>query len=186
MNLKIDPATKIIFPSSCHHEIISHCELKLSGKSINGCKPDLKAYGLVGGDYKDNIIKIYKCLPLHENARGQEPYKKVMDDLMSRHAIPSETPFEKRGWVADPKELMARVRDCKENDISLIGTYHMHRVGWEHDPLRDTPTGIDTILGEDSRLIMFIVSMIDPCRPIIRAFYEGKKDLEIPVIFPDS
>ena len=33
MDLKITPATKIIFPAQCRHEIISHCELKLSGKS---------------------------------------------------------------------------------------------------------------------------------------------------------
>jgi hypothetical protein len=42
------------------------------------------------------------------------------------------------------------------------------------------------MLAEDSRLLMFIVSMVDPARPAIRAFYEGIKTREIPIIRLES
>ena len=57
----------------------------------------------------------------------------------------------------------------------------MHRVGWEHDRKRDTPTKLDAVLAKDSGLVMFIISMVEPAYPIIRAFYEGVKEMEISV-----
>jgi hypothetical protein len=58
----------------------------------------------------------------------------------------------------------------------------MHRVAWPDDPLRDTPTTLDTVLAADSRMLLFIVSMVTPEQPTIRAFYEGNPDREIPII----
>ena len=93
------------------------------------------------------------------------------------------TPFEKRGWVADPDELQNGLRHFQRKNISLIGTYHMHCVPWGHDRIRDTPTTLDTELGKGSRIIMFIVSMVVPEKPLIRAFYEGIEEKEIPIQF---
>ncbi|EIP4193611.1 hypothetical protein LR989_005384, partial [Salmonella enterica] len=48
--------------------------------------------------------------------------------------------------------------------------------------MRDTPTKVDEILGKDSKTLMFIISMVVPNKPIIRAFYEGDINKEIEVI----
>jgi len=48
-------------------------------------------------------------------------------------------------------------------------------------PGRDTPTTLDAVLARESEMLMFIVSMVKPERPIIRAFYEGIKEQELPV-----
>ncbi len=58
----------------------------------------------------------------------------------------------------------------------------MHRVSWKHDQERDTPTRLDTILGKGSRMFMFIVSMVNPDEPVVRAYFEGNHDLEVPII----
>ena len=104
-----------------------------------------------------------------------------MDAMMAAHAIPSETPLAERGWVADPAELAAALRSCRELDLRLIGSYHMHRVAWPDDPRRDTPTALDTVLGRNSRLVMFIMAMVDPARPRLRAFADGDAAQEIPI-----
>ena len=105
-----------------------------------------------------------------------------MDTAMDRHATPSTTPFSQRGWVAHPAELDSALNSLRQQGMRLVGNYHMHRVAWEHDPLRDEPTELDTVLGRASRMFMFIISMVRPERPIIRAFFEGIKELEIPVV----
>ena len=63
----------------------------------------------------------------------------------------------------------------------LLGGYHMHRVAWDHDPSRDTCTEIDTRLADSSGLWVFILSMVDPDNPVLRAFFEGHNDKEAPV-----
>jgi proteasome lid subunit RPN8/RPN11 len=126
-------------------------------------------------------VTVANCFALEHNVRSHSPYKEYMDSVMAEHAIPSVTPLEKRGWVADPSELFARIKQCREHNRVLVGTYHMHRVGWEHDSKRDTPTKLDAILAKESGLVMFIISMVDPAAPIIRAFYEGVKEKEISV-----
>lgn len=105
-----------------------------------------------------------------------------MDKIMAEHAIPSKTPFDKRGWVADPEELANSIKVCQANQDTMLGTYHMHRVAWGHDALRDTPTKLDTVLAKDSRLLMFIISMVNPGQPMIRAFYEGDLGKEVPIV----
>jgi len=105
---------------------------------------------------------------------------------MDEHAIPSETPLDKRGWVADPEETRLVLENCREHGSLLLGSYHMHRVAWAHDQVRDTPTILDTVLGKGSRLIMFIISMVDPDQPTIRAFMEGDIRREIPINFTEK
>jgi hypothetical protein len=179
------PDTHILLPESCRQAIVAHCHQVLATYRQGG-SGECKAFGLVSGALTGHVIRVAACLPLHRNVRSLPPYKEYMDKIMAGHAIPSETPLHQRGWVADPAELLARIRECRQNHHTLLGTYHMHRVGWTHDPVRDTPTKVDTMLAEDSRLLMFIVSMVDPARPAIRAFYEGIKTREIPIIRLES
>ena len=49
----------------------------------------------------------------------------------------------------------------------------MHRVPWGDIPRRDTCTALDTALARESGLWAFILSMVDPERPVLRAFFEG-------------
>ncbi|MBU0675955.1 MAG: hypothetical protein KJ950_15065 [Proteobacteria bacterium] len=178
--------SQIIFPDSCRQEMINHCRRKLAREFIEGEAQELKAFGLLAGNREGDRIQVGRCLPLLRNVRSQLPHRQFMDEIMTAHAIPSITPLDRRGWVADPAELMEKVRDCHQNHFTLVGTYHMHRVAWPDDATRDTPTTLDMILGQESRLIMFIVSMVSPKLPIIRAFSEGRPDREIPIFFEDS
>ena len=174
------PELQIIFPGECRNVILDHCRRALEAYE-RGQAEEGKAFGLVFGNVSGNVLTVGKCFPLQKNVRSQSPYVEYMDKVMAEHAIPSQTPLEKRGWVADPSELFARVKQCRNHGQILLGTYHMHRVGWEHDTLRDTPTRLDAILAEKSGLVMFIISMVDPGSPIIRTFYEGILEQEIPL-----
>jgi len=127
-------------------------------------------------------LTVRRVAPLRVNARYVEPYKSMMDQAMSRYAIASETPLERRGWVADPSEARRILSGFDGDDLELVGNYHMHRVAWPHDPLRDTPAELDTVLAEGSVAFMFIVSVVNPSKPIVRAFYEGMHSAEVPII----
>jgi hypothetical protein len=105
---------------------------------------------------------------------------------MAEHAIPSETPLEKRGWVAEPQEFLKIIRLLQKNNMILLGAYHMHRVAWPDDPLRDTPTDLDTVLAAGSRMLIFIISMVKADQPVMRAFYEGRPDMEIDILISDA
>lgn len=182
----IKQKTPTIFLPAIHRQkIIDHCLRKLSGKYLAGEEQNLKAYGLLAGEKTSDRISVKACLPLIKNARSVEPHRRFMDEMMQKHAVASITPLHKRGWVADPAELSAAVAEFSTMGHSLIGSYHMHRVAWDHDHARDTPTTLDTILGRDSRLIMFIISMVNVTRPIIRAFMEGNETEEIPIVITD-
>ena len=175
---------RIIFPELPLQTLLEHCRRKLNEKYIPGEARERKSFGLIGGCQQGATITVEKCLPLLKNARNQEPYKRFMDQAMTRYAIVSETPFSKRGWIADPQELMQKNKQIQQKNL-LLGTYHMHRVSWPDDPLRDSPTTLDTVLAADSHMLLFIVSMVNPDQPILRAFYEGKPDQEIPIITKD-
>jgi len=185
-NIIFSPGNRVIFPGSQLQEIFEHCRRKLACSYVSGESHEQKAFGLVAGRQNDLDLRVEKCLPFMKNARQTEPYKKFMDQVMDRHAIPSETPLAKRGWIADPGELLAKIKQLQKEGLLLIGAYHMHRVAWPGDPIRDTPTTLDTILAADSSMLMFIISMVNKDRPVMRAFYEGKPDMEVPIIVKDN
>ena len=173
----------IEFSQVCWEEIISHCRRKLNGKFIGDESAEKKAFGLVAGNKEDSRIIVKRCFALKKNARYQLPYSEYMNRILAQHAIPSETGLDKRGWVADPQELVGVIEKCQEQALTILGAYHMHRVAWQHDAKRDTPTKLDGILVAGSRMIMFVVSMVDPEKPLMRAFYEGILEQEIPIAF---
>jgi len=170
----------VLLPDSCRRDILEHCRRALeefhSGRSDEG-----KAFGLVFGRAGAGKLLVTRSFPLRRNVRSKAPWCDQIDRVMHEHAVPSVTPLARRGWVADPAELLARIRECRPDGDILLGTYHMHRVGWEHDPVRDTPTKLDAVLAEDSGLLMFIVSMVRPEQPLIRVFYEGVLEKEFPL-----
>lgn len=179
---KVEPGVQITLLRPAYNTVIEHCRRKLSEDYIDSEARGKKAYGVFAGTESDTDIIVESCFPLLKNVRNQQPYKDFLDQLMEKHAIRSETPLEKRGWVADPDEWAAITDECKGKNQALIGTYHMHRVGWDHDQKRDTPTELDEVMGEKSGMYMFIISMVKPEKPIIRAFFEGDITKETPVI----
>lgn len=178
--LTFSPDTRIILPLSSRQNILDHCRRALEAHS-EGRAEKSKAFGLIFGAVSGKMVTVADCFPLKKNVRSRPPYKEYIDRMMAEHAIPSVTPMEQRGWVAEPAELFARIKECRTRGLELVGTYHMHRVGWENDPVRDTPTKLDGVLAAQSGLLMFIVSMVDPGSPIIRAFIEGVKEQEVTI-----
>ncbi len=169
-----------MLPDECRREMLAHCRDALASFHA-GRQQEGKAFGLVFGKKENRIISVTRCFPLERNVRSRPPWREQVDRLMADYAVPSETPLAGRGWVADPAELFGRIRECRQTGDILLGTYHMHRVAWEHDPRRDTPTKLDAVLAKDSGLLMFIISMVDPRQPVIRVFSEGLVDRELSV-----
>ncbi len=176
--IHFNPGHLIIMPTDIRQMIFDHCQRKLDENYLTGEEQERKAFGILAGKNSAEASTITNFFPLLKNARYQDPYNSFMNKLMHEHATPSETPFHKRGWIADPKEYLSIIKQCRLNKIEILGSYHMHRVGWEHDPLRDKTTKVDQILGSESRSFIFIISMVNPSQPIFRAFYEGEASQE--------
>ena len=177
--------SRIIFPVNLYLTVIEHCKRKLAEDYIEGESPERKAFGLIGGRKSGTDFFIERCFPLLKNARRLSPYNKIMDSVMAEYAIPSETPLAKRGWIADPAELLEKTRLLQQDNLLLLGAYHIHRVAWPDDPQRDTPTALDTVLAADSKMLVFIISMVNVDQPVLRVFYEGKPDKEVPVLIKE-
>ena len=173
---------RILLPQNVWQEVIAHCRRKVAGEFLPGESKVNRAFGILAGVQVGRELHVRIVLPVKKNARNQEPLKSFMDKMMEEHAVPSTTPMSKRGWITDPHEFRECLEYCTQKDLSIFGAYHIHVVPWEGDPLRDTPTRLDTLLVKDSKMFSFIISMVDIENPIIRAFYEGKIDQEAPII----
>ena len=173
---------RIILPQSAWDNIVTHCKRKIAGEFLPGESPVRRAYGILAGSRQDGEILIERVLPVKKNARGIEPLKTYMDAVMAEYARPSTTPMSQRGWITDPEELKECYEQCDRENLEIFGTYHMHIVPWEGDPLRDTPTLLDTVLARNSNLFTFIIAMTDVSRPAIKAFFEGEKEQQVPVV----
>ena len=173
---------RIILPDSNWQEILAHGKRKLAGDYLPGESEGKRAYGIIAGSQNENLLEVARILPGKKNVRSEEPYKTYMDRIMAQHAVPSKTPLSQRGWVIDPLEVKECYDICDRENLIVLGTYHMHIVPWEGDPIRDTPTHLDTVLARNSGLFQFIISMVDTTNPIIRAFYEGQGEKEVPIL----
>ena len=181
-----DQMEQIILPDEHWQTIVEHCRRKIEGRYLDGESRVRRAYGLVAGTQNGHTLKVERILHVKKNIRDKEPYKTYMDKIMAQHAVPSKTPLSGRGWITDPEELKECYDKCDREKLIVFGTYHMHIVPWEHDPVRDTPTRLDTILARNSNLFSFIVSMVDVTHPTIRAFYEGLGESEVPILIQDG
>lgn len=163
----------VVFPPQLHAAVVEHGRRKLLGQWEPDEEQAPKAYGLVGARVDGGTATVTDVVALRSNLRAREEYKGEVDRLMDELAVPSETPFDRRGWVADPREVLAAEWRFEARGAVLFGAYHMHRVPWPHDPRRDTCTALDAALAGGSGLWAFILSMVDPDRPVLRAFFEG-------------
>lgn len=174
---------QIRLPQAVWQDIVAHCQRKLAGDFLSGESPVKRAFGILVGVRNSDELHVRQVLPVKKNARNVEPLKSFMDKLMEQYAVPSTTPMDQRGWVTDPQEFKECMDFCKREGLIMFGAYHIHVVPWPGDPLRDTPTGLDTVLVKGSKLFSFIISMVDPENPVMRAFYEGQIDAETPILF---
>lgn len=177
----VSDVEEVLFPPDLYEQVVAHARRKLAGQYLPGEEQAPKAYGLVGGRIANRRSQVTHVFPLRRNARDDAHVKEEIDRLMAEFAVRSETPLDQRGWVTDPREVLAAERECERSGGMLLGGYHMHRVPWEHDPRRDTCTELDSKLGEGSGMWMFILSMVDPEHPVLRAFFEGCNEREAPV-----
>lgn len=172
---------EIRFPHALYAALVGHGQRKLAGHWERGEEQAPKAYGLVGGRLEPGLVVVTHVIPLRGNLRDRPDLKPDVDALMDAVAIPSETPNARRGWVADPLEVLAAERCCEEAGSVLFGAYHMHRVAWPGDPLRDSCTAIDRCLAQGSGLWALILSLVEPARPRLRAFFEADNGAEAPI-----
>jgi hypothetical protein len=179
--MSLEHATEIILPQSQWQELLAHCNRKLAENYLPDETKYPRAYGLIAGSQQGNELHIESIMPVMRNVRSEEPFKTYMDKILTEHAVPSKTPLSERAWMTDPTELKRYYDICDRDNLIIIGTYHSHIVPWAHDPIRDTPTKLDTLLARNSNFYQFIISLVDIDRPIIRAFYEGYNDKETPV-----
>jgi hypothetical protein len=174
----VAPATEIVFPRALYASVVGHAVRKLTGHYLDGETPERKAFGMLAGRPTATGFRVTGVFPLIANLRHEADHRGMMDEAVGAHAIPSETPMEQRGWIADPRELLDIERACDHTDWVLFGNYHTHRVAWPHDPLRDSCTELDRVLAAESAQWTFILSVVDLHRPRLRAFYEGDNGRE--------
>lgn len=172
---------EFLVPRSVRDAVVGHARRKLRGDHVAGEERERRAYGLLAGRRQRDRVELSHAFPLRRNLRGTSAFKAYMDGVMREVAVPSETPFERRGWVADPSEVRSVEAAAEADGAEIVGSYHMHRVPWDGDPRRDTCTRLDRRLAEGSGLWVFIVSMVEPDRPILRAFFEGDNSREAPL-----
>lgn len=173
----------IVVPRPHYASVVSHVVRKVSGYYIEGETPERKAFGMLAGTCASDSIEVTAVFPLLRNMRSEDRYRDDMDEIVGAYAIPSETPNEQRGWIANPAELMAIEEACDAHGWLLFGNYHTHRVAWDHDPRRDTCTHLDRSLANGSGQWTFIVSAVDLHQPTLRAFYEGDNACEATIRF---
>jgi hypothetical protein len=181
----VDSVDRIYLPRKIWDTIVAHCKRKLAGNFLPGESEVKRAYGILAGIQEKAELRVQLVLPVKKNARNQEPLKSYMDNVMTEHAVASTTPLSQRGWITDPEELMECYNQCDKQNLQIYGTYHMHIVPWKGDPVRDTPTMLDTVLAKDSNLFSFIISMVDVEKPSMKAFFEGNINQEVPLIITD-
>lgn len=174
----LDAVRTITFPPQPRDRVVEHARRKLRGEYLPEEETAKKSYGLLGGRVQGSDVLVTHAFPLRRNLRWSPQLQPYIDEVMDEVAVASETPFQRRGWVTDPREVRAAEQTCDAAGSTLFGSYHMHRVAWSHDPVRDTCTQLDRRLAEGSGLWCLILSMVDPQRPVLRAFYEGRNEQE--------
>ena len=172
--------------SAQYATLLAHARRKLLGDHLPGETAERKAFGLLVGRIDGDRAQTTDVVPLARNLRHEALHREQIDALALALAVPSETPLDRRGWRADPKELRAAQRACDLAGTEIFGSYHMHRVGWPEDPRRETCTALDEALARGGGLWMLVLSMVDPDRPVLRAFFEGDNDHEARVVLADD
>jgi hypothetical protein len=174
----VDRVAEILMPRPLYASIVGHVVRKLTGHYLPGETPERKAFGMIAGRRRGAALEVTAVYPLLVNLRHEARHAADMDEIVDAHAIPSATPNEQRGWIADGGELLAVHRACDEHDWQMFGNYHTHRVPWPHDPDRDTCTRLDRVLATGTGQWVFVVSAVDLHKPSLRAFHEADNQHE--------
>jgi len=177
--LALDKLDAIVFPSDFYRQLIDHCRRKYHGDYHADELAERKAYGLIGGKRVEgkNQIEITDVFPLLRNMRNDERFGGYINEVMEDAGNASkEFPMQSRGWVADPREVLAAQRKCDAQKNLLFGNYHMHTI------VGDRCTKADRVLAEGNGMWTFIISFVDPKRYIVRAYFESKNEIEIPIL----
>ncbi len=182
MDQGFDEIREIHLDAVQYGALLAHARRKLCGRYLPGETAERKAFGLLAGVTDGQRAETTRVLPLARNLRHEPGYRERIDSLVHELAVPSETPLERRGWWADPKELLAAHHGCERAGTVIFASYHMHRVGWPEDPRRDTCTALDEALARGSGLWTLVLSMVEPDRPILGAFFEGDNDRQANVV----
>lgn len=177
----LDGIARIDLPQRLRDALVVHARRKLSGRWLAGETHEHQAFGLLAGRLVGEAIETTSVFPLMRNMRADPVHGAWVDHAVNQMATPSKTPLAQRGWLADPAELLRIHVQCDTQGELVYGSYHMHKTSWSHDPLRDTPTALDTALAAEQGIWMLILSMVDPERPRLRAFFEGREDREAPI-----
>jgi hypothetical protein len=180
--VRLERVAAIVLTEAQWEAVLAHAYRKLEERYEPGETREQQAFGLLAGRLDDGRLVTTRVVPLRRNLRGDPRHGSAVDAVVHELATPSRTPLGQRGWLADPRELLAAHARCDAEGTLVFASYHMHRIPWSHDPLRDTPTPLDTALSADQGLWMLIVSMVDPARPRVRAFWEGCREREAQVI----
>ncbi|MFD9337747.1 hypothetical protein ACFWBF_25615 [Streptomyces sp. NPDC060028] len=178
---ELSEAAEIVFMRPLYASLVAHAVRKLTGHYLEGETEERKAFGMIAGRPTETGIEVGAVFPLISNLRHDQRHRGGMDDVVDAFAIPSETPNEQRGWVADPRELMEIERACDASGWVLFGNYHTHRVPWPDDPLRDSCTELDRMLAGGSGQWTLILSVVDLHRPTLRAYFEGDNGRRAPI-----
>ncbi|MFJ5546421.1 hypothetical protein [Streptomyces sp. NPDC093225] len=174
-------ASEIVFMRPLYASLVAHAVRKLTGHYLEGETEERKAFGMLAGRPTGTGIEVGAVFPLITNLRHDSRHHQRMDEVVNAYAIPSQTPNEQRGWIADPRELMEIERACDASGWVLFGNYHTHRVAWPQDPVRDSCTGLDRTLAGGSGQWTLILSVVDLHRPRLRAYFEGDNGHEAPI-----
>jgi hypothetical protein len=178
--IDVASVSEVLFPRDLYGAFVEHCRRKFRAEYEPGEHHERQAFGLLGGAVErgGERIVISHVFPLIRNMRHSELYADDITALMEKIGPGSaEFPNCARGWVSNPRELMAAERTCDRSGSVLFGNYHMHTMSGD----RCTPA--DRQLGEGNSMWSFIVSMVDTERYIVRAYYEGRNEREAPIRF---
>jgi hypothetical protein len=182
----LERIARIVLPRSGWQTLVDHARRKLECRWLEHETREQQAFGLLAGRLDHASMRTVEVFPLLRNLRQDPVRGTLVDAAVNELAMPSRTPNEQRGWLADPGEVLTVQRRCDAADLLLYGSYHMHKVPWKHDPLRDTPTTLDRVLAEHQGMWMLILSMVQPQRPRLRAFFDGRLEREAPIVVAED
>lgn len=170
---------KIEIAQNDYKKIIQHCRRKLSKNFYDGETKEQQAFGIIIGKKENEKIVITRVEPLKINYRYCQQVSDKMNNFIKDYAIPSGMKIEERAWAADPVELTNILGQLQDSEF-FLGTYHMHHnASWNGKYPKQLPTDLDRKLVQNSNLVMFITYISEnESTDSIRAFYEGKIELE--------
>lgn len=148
----------VYIPESLFDELVHICLYSLPHK----------AYGLVGGEDLYRPKSIYRC---STNLRNEPEWKAVFESYGEFYLNPD------LGFVISATEVKEIQDVMTSRGENFVGVFHSHRY------LPAEPSQLDMALNMSANLITYIISVVDPSDPVVRAFcLVGDGCQNIPII----